>query len=137
MTEQEKLISKVEHKFVGQIPHEYKGVKDTVTECIHVTTTSRRNGNTYRQVDAATDLLFRGYVVVCFDHDKDGGDRKFNINLMELVMRRLQNEHKIGRVKDTAQDIADHSTFINNDELVVLYNTTDFTLRLQTIKSFI
>lgn len=85
----EETIKKVIHKFQGN-----------EVEIISVLThwlpdEGRRNGNTTRQVDWIIQQLFRGKLVICVDHYKDGSDFHMNKRLCILVLERLHREHDI------------------------------------------
>lgn len=52
----------------------------------------RRTGNTKRQIDAAIQYLFNGYIVKCIDHAHEDIDTA-NKYLFMGVLRRLLSEH--------------------------------------------
>lgn len=59
-------------------------------------TDSRRSGNTTRIVDRAINLLFEGYSVFMWDHNKADGtfcDAHMRRLLAKRIMKRLSTEH--------------------------------------------
>ena len=55
----------------------------------------RMIGNSTRQIDAAINLLFKGFKVEIRDHWKNGTDSNTNRYLFERVLNRLRNEHRL------------------------------------------
>ena len=55
---------------------------------------TRRIGNTTRLIDRAIQIIFNGYICIVLDHHEYGGNRQANINLFNLIIKRLDSEHK-------------------------------------------
>ena len=56
---------------------------------------NRRSGRTTRIIDDAIQDLFHTGECHVWDHYKDGKDAQRNKEVFMLVLRRLQNEHKL------------------------------------------
>jgi len=55
----------------------------------------RRSGNTIRQIDAAIQLLYNGYIVEVKDHWENGKNKRANIGLFLSILKRLECEHNL------------------------------------------
>lgn len=58
----------------------------------------RRAGNSTRQINAAIEYLFQGFLVQIRDHFQDGKNRKANEHLFKKVLERLDAEHGVDKL---------------------------------------
>lgn len=72
-----------------------KNIGNTIDGIEYTFVSSRRSGNTTRQVDAAIQDLFAGIKLNVIDHHENGKNRMANDRLMKLILGRLQFEHRM------------------------------------------
>lgn len=61
----------------------------------------RRSGNTTRIAEKAIELLLEGKFVFCEDHYEDGASENANRYLVEMIVKKLKEEHKIDKYSIT------------------------------------
>ncbi len=79
-------MEKHENKPIGKVTT-FDGMKDKITN-------NRRDGNTTRLVDNAIQIIYSGKICVVLDHHEMGRNKDMNKRLFNLIMQRLQNEHR-------------------------------------------
>lgn len=73
---------------------------------------NRAVGNSTRQVDYAIQLLFNGYTVLVEDHYQQGGFAPANRVLLERIISRLRNEHRIPQDKIKTSGVSRNAIII-------------------------